>query len=440
MDYKIVVVIGGGKGAVRHIEALKPFCWSDIKVIVPMSDTGGSTGRIAQDLDTSPWGDTRRVLVALAPRGSLMGRLFEFRFPKVDRSDGEVVSVECWDEYARQLVARAEPQARFSRVFNHRFSGHPLEPFRHILGFRDRLYSGKLLGSIILSALSALEGDSIRGLEAAATLLGLVPRQYSDIEQQMAGSCCPMQVVMPSREVVGNLILTALDEIEDDFDEAIRSAARLLDTRGAVYPCSRERLTLRAYLRGGGYLEGQSRVSHDETRKSQIERVMLLGTSKVPEYEYDTNPDANSYAVRAIEEADTIFIGPGALHASILASVIVPQIARALSSSRARKVYWLNTGIRWEETRGFGPEDHVRAVLGHVQGIKIDLVVVNNRYPVVPPEVELLRWDEDLICGIPVLSADLIDDSDVEGESFYLHDSEKIRAILPQILQRSDAR
>jgi len=445
-----ILIIGGGKGTVRHIEALKPLCWSYIRVIVPMSDTGGSTGRIRQDLDTSPWGDTRRVLGALAPCGSLMGLLFEYRFPKIDPQDAELVSVECWNKYAEQLASRAtHVEARFCRVFKHCFSGHPLAPYHHLLGFRSRIYAGKLLGSIILAALSALEGGPVAGLQAAATLLDILPRQYRDIEQQLAASKAPMEVVMPSEEVVGNLILAALDEIEKDFDEAIRSAARLLDTRGAVYPCSRERLMLRAYLKDGDYLEGQSRVSHDKTRKSRIERVMLLGPSKVPEYDYDTNPDANPYAVREIEESDTIFIGPGALHASILASAALRQIAKALVTSSARKIYWLNTAIRWLETRGFGPEEHVRAILdhvqftdeqNHVQGIKLDLVVVNSRFPEVPEGVELLRWDQDTICGIPVLAADLIDESDLARGSYYLHDREKIRAILPKVLERSKSR
>ncbi len=439
MSQPEIVIIGGGKGTVRHIMALKPQHWKDLRVIVSVSDTGGSTGRIREDLSTSSWGDARRVIAALAPSGTLMARLFEYRFPILDAGVEEIVRVECWDEYAKGLATMAVPETRFCRVFSHLFSARPLDLSHHLLEreFKVRLYGGKLLGSVILAALSKIEGNPVAGLQASATLLGIPPRQYCDLQQRLANSACPMSLVMPSGEVVGNLILAALDEIEDDFDEAIRSAARLLETRGAVYPCSKVPLILRAYLKGGGYLEGQSQVSHNETRKSLIGWVMMLGPSKVPEYDYDTNPDANSYAVRAIDEANTIFIGPGALHASILASVAVPGIARHLAASRGRIVYWLNTAIRWEETRGFGPEDHVKAILGHAQGINIDLVVVNNRFPDVPKDVELLRWDHSKICGIPVLSANLIDETDLGEGSYFLHDSDKIRAILPKILKRS---
>lgn len=237
-------------------------------------------------------------------------------------------------------------------------------------------------------------------------------------------------------ESVGNFMLKGLEEITGGPEPAIREASRMLDIRGMVLPCCLERLKLMGRDQDDHLIQGQSRISHDEMRKSRISQLWL-------EVHHETEggfPVANQAAVKAIEQAALIVIGPGALHASLLAAMIVPDIIKALAASPAFKVYFLNTAIKLKETEGFGPEDHVRAILHYVYGITLNLVVVNNRAVELPSGKSLLTWGEDTICGIPVLAADLIDESDIEGGSYYLHDSEKIspllfRKILPGILK-----
>lgn len=242
-------------------------------------------------------------------------------------------------------------------------------------------------------------------------------------------------------ESAGNFMLRALEEMTGGPEPAIREASRMLDIRGMVLPCSLDPLELRARDTDGKLIVGQSNISYDELRKSKI-CELWLEVCGAPGGGF---PIANQAAIQAIEQAGLIIIGPGALHASVLAAMIVPGIIKALAQSPAFKVYFLNTAIKLDETKGFGPEDHVRAILQYVYGIKLDLVVVNNGQVQVPTkrngeEVELLTWDQDTICGIPVLQADLIDDSDIQGGSYFLHDSNKIRAIVPEILERSERR
>ncbi|MEW6407706.1 MAG: gluconeogenesis factor YvcK family protein [Patescibacteria group bacterium] len=75
---KNVVVIGGGTGTFTVLSGLKKYPVK-LKAIVSMADSGGSTGRLRDELGVLPPGDVRQCLVALsqAPR---LRDLFNYRF------------------------------------------------------------------------------------------------------------------------------------------------------------------------------------------------------------------------------------------------------------------------------------------------------------------------------------------------------------------------
>lgn len=74
-----VVVIGGGTGLSTLLSGIKLFT-SNITAIVTVTDTGGSSGRLRDELDILPPGDIRNCLVALADAGPLIRDLFQYRF------------------------------------------------------------------------------------------------------------------------------------------------------------------------------------------------------------------------------------------------------------------------------------------------------------------------------------------------------------------------
>lgn len=74
-----VVVIGGGTGTFTILSALKYYA-RDITAIVNMSDDGGSTGILRDELGTLPPGDVRQCLVALSEADDKMRTLFNYRF------------------------------------------------------------------------------------------------------------------------------------------------------------------------------------------------------------------------------------------------------------------------------------------------------------------------------------------------------------------------
>lgn len=74
-----IVAIGGGTGLSTLLRGLKQYS-SNITAIVTVTDDGGSSGRLVQEMGIIPPGDMRNCLVALADAEKLMTDLFQHRF------------------------------------------------------------------------------------------------------------------------------------------------------------------------------------------------------------------------------------------------------------------------------------------------------------------------------------------------------------------------
>ncbi len=80
---KKITVIGGGTGTFVVLSGLKKYPL-DLSVVVSMMDSGGSTGRLRDQLGILPPGDLRQCLVALSDAPELWRKLFLYRFEKGD--------------------------------------------------------------------------------------------------------------------------------------------------------------------------------------------------------------------------------------------------------------------------------------------------------------------------------------------------------------------
>src|SRR5512145_3333600 len=89
-----LVAIGGGTGLSTLLSGLKKFVgrqkeglWLEsLSAIVTVSDDGGSSGRLREELQMLPPGDIRNCMIALSEDSTLLSRLFRHRF----RGDGEL--------------------------------------------------------------------------------------------------------------------------------------------------------------------------------------------------------------------------------------------------------------------------------------------------------------------------------------------------------------
>jgi uncharacterized cofD-like protein len=84
-----VVAVGGGTGLSTLLLGLKEYVRtpdrkpsiSDLAAIVAVTDDGGSSGRLRDELRMLPPGDIRNCMVALSEDSLLLSRLFRHRFP-----------------------------------------------------------------------------------------------------------------------------------------------------------------------------------------------------------------------------------------------------------------------------------------------------------------------------------------------------------------------
>lgn len=74
-----IVVIGGGSGTFVVLSGLKKYP-VDLSAIVTMSDDGGSTGTLRDELGVLPPGDARQCMVALSYSSKVLRDLFNYRY------------------------------------------------------------------------------------------------------------------------------------------------------------------------------------------------------------------------------------------------------------------------------------------------------------------------------------------------------------------------
>ena len=121
MSRKNIVVVGGGTGNRTTLTGLKnQDC--NLSAVVAMTDSGGSSGRLREELGQLPHGDIRQCLIALAAEdahGQFMRRLLDYRFS----------------------------------------SGNGL--------------SGHNFGNLLLTALTEVTGNTITAIDAASQMLGV---------------------------------------------------------------------------------------------------------------------------------------------------------------------------------------------------------------------------------------------------------------------------
>jgi len=85
-------------------------------------------------------------------------------------------------------------------------------------------------------------------------------------------------------------------------------------------------------------------------------------------------------AIEAIAAADMIIIGPGSLYTSVLPNLLIKDLADALRSSKALRVYICNVMTQPGETDGYSAEEHLAAIVEHA-GLVVDVMIMNGRRP-----------------------------------------------------------
>lgn len=221
----------------------------------------------------------------------------------------------------------------------------------------------------------------------------------------------------------GNLFISSMAEITGSFEQAVAESGRVLAVSGRVLPASLENVQLIADIidEDSGEVvrvEGESKIT--ET-KGKIKQVMLG----------PKNPAVYPEVIQAILSADIIVVGPGSLYTSILPNLLVKDIASAIRTSQALKIFVCNVATQQGETEGFSCGDHLRVIEEHI-GINIfDIIVANDYSPKeYNPNIEAVVVEEDLGDKYGLYLNDLIDE-----EHPWRHDPEKITRVLMDLFR-----
>ena len=183
-------------------------------------------------------------------------------------------------------------------------------------------------------------------------LAGLFQHRYSG-EEELGG------------HNLGNLILAALAEQTGSFLKAVEVSSRVLRTVGRILPVTLEDVSLVATLEDGSRLVGESTIGQC---RRQIRRVDLQPSTARPTPE----------VVDAILRADLVVIGPGSLFTSVLPTLVLEDVARAVRETRAVRVLVANLVSERGEDSGLDLDDHLHIIEAHAGGPIVDAVLVHQ--------------------------------------------------------------
>jgi len=320
-----ILTIGGGRGQFALLSGLRDIEEIEITSVVSMVDSGGSTGRLRDELGILPPGDVLKCILALSPYRDIACKIFLKRF-----------------------------------VSDKRLQGHN----------------------------------------------------------------------------AGNMLLTMLSRYTGSFPRALKALAEILEAKGTILPVTVEKATLVAELTDGSRIFGEEAI--DIPRGNQREKIRNVFL--VPHH--SDHISVYPPALEAIKEADYVLIGPGDLFTSIIPTLIVPNVKKALQATKGVILYIINIMTKFGETHNFKAQDFVEK-LEEVIGKKVDGIIYNTKKPneeIITPYIEqkaeFVEFDEDgeFWKTRNIFSSDLLENS----SGNIRHDSKKLALLIKDIISRRD--
>ncbi len=233
---------------------------------------------------------------------------------------------------------------------------------------------------------------------------------------------------------LGNLILTALQDMTGDTSQALNIARHIFRLKGEVIPATKDNVDIEIHYEDGTKLVGEDYLNPESEVQKRVVAIALQPPTQV-----------NPFAAKAIREADVIVIGPGDYFASLLATIVPEGTKAAFIESKAKIYYVVNLMTRHFQTDSMKASDHVKGIEAAI-GRQVDGVLINNQ-PITPEILETYQKSQeekvmdDLANDPRVFRADIIGTEEPEGSSadalhrsYLRHDSSKLRAVFAKLL------
>lgn len=239
---------------------------------------------------------------------------------------------------------------------------------------------------------------------------------------------------------LGNLILTALNDLHHSPGKAIEVASKILRINGKVYPISEQASDLLITFADGTQVVGEDYLNFKENGGKKITRLAL---SRATPIYYK--------AVAAIERAELIILGPGDLYASLLPNTLVTGFRETLHRAMAPLVYIVNLMTSYTQTHYLTAADHVAEVSAYA-GRHPDYVIMNTKKITDPQIIASYQSEgavplQDDLAPKPncqIIRADLVapvlapkNDRDNLPRNYLRHDGIRLQRIIKKIIDEN---
>jgi uncharacterized cofD-like protein len=182
----------------------------------------------------------------------------------------------------------------------------------------------------------------------------------------------------------GNLFITVMTRLTGDFEKAIKETSKVLALRGRVIPS-----TLNSVMLVAEHQDGTTTVGEDQIPK----KLRPIGRVSLEPGLSQATPDA----VKAIQEAQIIILGPGSLYTSIIPNLLIKEITEAVVASGAIKIYVCNVMTQPGETDHYSAFEHIQALISHSHPRVIDYCILNAGEA---PQGILMRYTQQNSCVV----------------------------------------
>jgi uncharacterized cofD-like protein len=219
---------------------------------------------------------------------------------------------------------------------------------------------------------------------------------------------------------VGNLLIVALWELLGDSVAGLDWVGQLLGAHGRVLPMSSVPLDIAAEVAGIDPLKPEETTVVRGQVACASTSGQVRSISLIPE-----EPPASPQAVKAVREADWVVFGPGSWFTSVLPHLLVPELAHALVTTRARRMVTLNLSPQRGETDHFRPETYLEVLHEHAPKLGVDVVLADRG---------TVDDVEPLTTVVRQLGGRLELDDLNRGDGTPRHDPDRLAAALERIL------
>ena len=310
--------------------------------------------------------------------------------------------------------------------------------------------------SMVLSSLKALKGVDLSAIVSVADSGGSTGRLRDEFGFQPVGDLRQALSAFAEKDWIknlllyrfekghgleghnlGNLVLTALQDMTGSTAKAIEVASKIFRLQGHIYPITTKQVSLVIEYSDGTVEIGEHIL--DDVNKHAGDRIIGIKTS----------PRAEIYnqAKSAIENAGVIIMGPGDLYGSIMPNLVIGGAPEIIRRSKAKLVFIMNLMTRYTQTHNMSAINHLEIVEKQL-GRKVDAVIMNNgkiplkilkaykeqhEYPV---SDDLKKADNRRIIRANLIRSTLVKQnlSDAVHRSYLRHDPLKLRLVLSRLI------